>query len=114
MWEVLRAWLNWPAAPGLRFTPWWCNVMMLVTALVFIFMLELLLTMGIQIWERRVLGRMQQPLGPAGVRRDQHQLPPHPSADRHPARVPAVFYGLQYWSGYSVTLPPFKRMLAAG
>ena len=37
---------------------------MLVAALVFVFMLELLLTIGIQIWERRTMARMHGRWGP--------------------------------------------------
>ena len=65
IWEALRVWLNAEPFPGWRFTPFWSNAIMLVTALIFIFLLELLLTIGIQIWERRVLGRMQRRRGPS-------------------------------------------------
>jgi NADH-quinone oxidoreductase subunit H len=64
VWEVLRSWLNAEPLPGLRFTPQTSHALMLVSALVFIFMFELLMTIGLQVWERRVLGRMQGRWGP--------------------------------------------------
>ena len=48
IWEALRVWLNTEPIPGWRFTPFWSNAIMLLTALVFIFLLELLLTIGIR------------------------------------------------------------------
>jgi len=99
IWEALRVWLNTEPVPGWRFHPWAANAIMLVTALIFIFLLELLLTIGIQVWERRVLGRMQSRRGPSML------------GDISPAAVrrvvlpivillaiPAVLYGIEYWT----------------
>lgn len=99
VWEVLRAWLNGEPLPGLRFTPWWSNVLMLLTALVFIFLLELLLTIGIQIWERRLLGRMQQRWGPqayGGISSAAFRRILIPILIL--LALPAVLYGIEYWT----------------
>jgi NADH-quinone oxidoreductase subunit H len=64
MWEALRAWFNSQPFPGWRFTPAASHALMLVSALIFIFLFELLMTIGLQVWERRVLGRMQGRWGP--------------------------------------------------
>jgi NADH-quinone oxidoreductase subunit H len=100
IWQVLRVWLNAEPLPGLRFTAGSANAIMLVTALLFIFMVELLLTIGIQVWERRVLGRMQSRWGP------QHYGDVSPRTFRRllqPLAVllglPALLYALEYWSG---------------
>lgn len=113
-WEVLRAWLNGEPLPGLRFSPWWSNVLMLITALVFVFLLELLLTVGIQIWERRVLGRMQSRWGPqeyGGISTKAFRRILIPILIL--LALPALFYGIQYWCGYGFTMPPVKRLLVA-
>ena len=99
IYEALRAWLNTEPLNNMRFTAASSNAMMLVTALVFIFLLELLLTIGIQIWERRVLGRMQSRRGPqllgdispASVRRVVLPI-------GILLGVPAVLYGIEYWT----------------
>jgi NADH-quinone oxidoreductase subunit H len=102
IWEALRVWLNTEPIPGWRFTPFWSNAIMLLTALVFIFLLELLLTIGIQIWERRVLGRMQSRLGPRAL----GNL--NPTGMRKVAvpilillAIPALAYGVEYWTAFS-------------
>jgi NADH-quinone oxidoreductase subunit H len=64
VWEVLRAWLNGEPFPGWRFNPNNSHALMLICALIFIFLFELLMTIGLQVWERRVLGRMQGRWGP--------------------------------------------------
>jgi NADH-quinone oxidoreductase subunit H len=64
IWEALRSWLNAEPVPGWRFTPFWSHALMLISALIFIFLFELLMTIGLQVWERRVLGRMQRRWGP--------------------------------------------------
>jgi len=100
IYEVLRAWLNTEPVEGLRFTATSSNAMMLVTALIFIFLLELLLTIGIQVWERRVLGRVQSRrgpqvvgnIGPQSVRRVVLPI-------SILLLIPALLYGLQYWFG---------------
>lgn len=99
IWEALRVWLNVEPVPGWRFTPFWSNAIMLVTALAFIFLLELLLTIGIQVWERRVLGRMQRRRGPSFLGDIS------PAATRRVVwpivillAIPAVLYGADYWT----------------
>ena len=102
IWEALRVWLNTEPVPGWRFHPWAANAIMLVTALIFIFLLELLLTIGIQVWERRVLGRMQSRRGPsmlgsispASVRRVVLPI-------MILLAVPALLYGIEYWTPLS-------------
>jgi NADH-quinone oxidoreductase subunit H len=98
IWEALRVWLNAEPLPGWRFTPFWSNAIMLVTVLVFIFLLELLLTIGIQVWERRVLARMQRRRGPSFVgditaTRARRVIWPLVIL----LAIPAVMYGLAYW-----------------
>jgi NADH-quinone oxidoreductase subunit H len=100
IWEALRAWLNGEPLPGLRFAPEVANGIMLVTALLFIFFLELMITIGLQVWERRLMARMQGRRGP----QEYGEVTP-----RRFRRIflqigallglPAVLYGLQYWSG---------------
>ena len=100
IWEALRAWLNNEPLPGHRFSPELANGIMLVTALLFIFILELMITIGLQVWERRLMGRMQGRRGPQEY------------GEVTPQRVrgiflqvatllglPALLYGIQYWSG---------------
>ena len=100
IWEALRAWLNGEPFPGYRFGPFWANALMLVCALVFIFLLELLLTIGLQIWERRVLARMHQRRGPSEYGRIN---PRRAGRVTRPIlwllAVPALLYGIEYWSG---------------
>ncbi len=67
VWEALRAWLNSEPIPGWRFNPNNSHALMLTCALIFIFLFELLMTIGLQVWERRVLGRMQGRWGPQVV-----------------------------------------------
>ncbi len=100
MWEALRAWLNGEPLPGLRFSPEVSNGIMLVTALLFIFFLELMITIGLQVWERRLMARMQGRRGP------QEYGEVTPQRYRRIflqvgslLGLPAVLYGLQYWSG---------------
>ncbi len=100
IWEALRAWLNNEPFPGYRFGPFWSNALMLICALLFIFLLELLLTIGLQIWERRVLGRMHQRRGPSEygritARRAWRVTRPIIAL----LAVPALLYALEYWSG---------------
>lgn len=100
IWEALRVWLNTEPFPGYRFSPFWSNALMLVSALLFIFLLELLLTVGLQIWERRVLGRMHQRRGPAeygGVSARTAAKVTLPIFAL--LAVPAVLYALEYWTG---------------
>ena len=99
VWEALRVWLNTEPIHGWRFTPFWANALMLVSALIFIFLFELMLTVGIQIWERRVLGRMQQRWGPRllgdiNSRTFWRVFWPIVAL----LAFPAVLYGLEYWA----------------
>jgi len=99
IWEAFRVWLNTEPIPGWRLSPWWSNAIMLVTALVFIFLLELLLTIGIQIWERRVLARMQSRRGPqayGGISSRAFRRIAWPVGIL--LAIPALCYGLEYWT----------------
>ena len=99
IWEALRVWLNTEPVPGWRFGPFWSNALMLVTALVFIFLLELLLTIGIQIWERRVLGRIQSRRGPNFLGQvTTRQLRGFMIPIIALLAIPAILYGLEYWT----------------
>ena len=108
MWEALRAWMNTEPLPGLRFDPDVANGIMLVTALLFIFFLELMITIGLQVWERRLMGRMQGRRGP------QEYGEVTPQRFRRIFQqiglllgLPAVLYGLQYWSGGTADFSQF-------
>ena len=107
--EVLRAWLNTEPIPGWRFTGPWSNALMLLCALIFIFLLELLLTIGIQVWERRLLARMQQRRGPqeyCGVTSRIFWRIFWPIVIL--LAIPALLYGMEYWTPLSLpgrTLP---------
>lgn len=99
LWQLLRTWLNGEPVPGWHFTAPSSNALMLVSALLFIFLLELLLTIGIQVWERRLLGRMQRRWGP------QEAGSITPKSFRRVLipilvllAIPAVLYGLEHWS----------------
>jgi NADH-quinone oxidoreductase subunit H len=99
IWEALRVWLNGEPIPGYRFGQFWANALMLISALIFILLLEVLLTVGLQIWERRVLGRMHQRRGPAeygGVSTRNALRVVWPIAAL--LAVPAALYGLEYWT----------------
>jgi NADH-quinone oxidoreductase subunit H len=116
VWEALRVWLNAEPIPGFRFTASSSNIIMLVAALLFIFMLELLLTIGIQLWERRVLARTQSRWGP------QQYGSVTPASFRRVAipivillAVPALLYGVQYWSQADLEpFPTFGLLLLIG
>jgi NADH-quinone oxidoreductase subunit H len=99
VWELLRSFLGGEPVPGWRFNAPSANALMLVSALLFIFMLELLLTIGIQVWERRLLGRMQRRWGPqeaGGVTPKNFRRVLIPILVL--LAIPAVLYGLEYWS----------------
>jgi NADH-quinone oxidoreductase subunit H len=115
VWEALRIWLATEPFPGWRLTAGSANVVMLISALLFVFLLELLLTIGIQVWERRVLGRMQSRWGPqihGGI------TPKSFKAVLIPIVVllvlPTIFYALEYWSGrsYWIGLPALSASQA--
>jgi NADH-quinone oxidoreductase subunit H len=99
IWQVLRAAIYSIDVAGYRLTAPWANGLMLVAALLFIFMLELLLTLGIQVWERRTLARMQGRWGP----QTQGNITPRTfRLILIPILLllglPAVLYGLEYWA----------------
>lgn len=108
IWQLLRTWLGGEPVPGWRFTAPSANALMLVSALLFIFLLELLLTIGIQVWERRLLGRMQRRWGP---QQSGNVTPKNFRRVLIPILVllaiPAVLYGLEYWSSSSSSLHLF-------
>ncbi|MCB1216695.1 NADH-quinone oxidoreductase subunit H [bacterium] len=111
MWEALRAWLNTEPLPGLRFSPGASNAIMLVTALLFIFVLELLITIGLQVWERRLMARMQGRRGPqeyGGVTPQRFRR----IATQVGALIglPAVLYGVNYWTGGTADAKLFWSM----
>jgi NADH-quinone oxidoreductase subunit H len=64
LWEVFRAWLNTEPLPGWRFNLFASNAWMLCCTLLLIFILEIAITIGMQVWERRLMGRMQGRRGP--------------------------------------------------
>ena len=100
VWEAMRAWLNTEPLPGLRFSPEVANGIMLVTALLLIFLLELMITIGLQVWERRLMARMQGRRGP------QEYGEVTPQRFRRIFMqigvligLPALLYGINYWTG---------------
>jgi NADH:ubiquinone oxidoreductase subunit H len=100
LWEVFRAWMNTEPFPGWRFTPGSANGSMLVCTLVFIFLLELLITIGLQVWERRLMGRMQSRRGPqeyGGVTASAFRRILWPIVGL--LALPAALYAVEYWSG---------------
>jgi len=99
VWEAFRVWLSTEPVPGWRLTAGSANVAMLVSALLFIFLLELLLTIGIQVWERRMLGRMQGRWGPqvhGGVTPKSFRAVAIPIVIL--LAIPAILYGIDYWT----------------
>ncbi|MCC7478744.1 NADH-quinone oxidoreductase subunit H [bacterium] len=114
IWQAVRAWINGLELGGYRVSGPWSNGLMLVTALLFIFLLELLLTLGIQVWERRTLARMQSRWGP--------QL--HGNITPQTFRrvltpilillaIPAVLYGIEYWSSQELDQTRTSFLFAA-
>jgi NADH-quinone oxidoreductase subunit H len=112
LWEAFRAWMNTEPLPGWRFTHGSANGIMLVSTLVFIFLLELLITIGLQVWERRLMGRMQSRRGPqeyGGASAAAYQRLLWPVLGL--LALPAGLYGLEYWTdrftgGHGVYLGP--------
>jgi len=107
VWEALRVWLNTEPIPGWRFSAGSSNALMLISALIFIFMLELLLTIGIQSWERRLLGRMQRRWGPqnaGNITPKSFRLVLAPILLL--LTLPAVLYGIEYWGGMEFAALP--------